>query len=313
MKVLVTCPPMLQQKEHFLPIFEKMGFEAVTPEVSQTLSETELKRYLTDVGGWIIGDDPATRDVLTYGKNTQLKACVKWGVGTDNVDRAACEELGIEFDYTPNMFGKEVADIAVGYIIGLARNTFFIDRNVRSGNWVKPTGISIAGKKVGVVGFGDIGKNTAKRLLASDMDVYTYDPFIKEIPSNLDCVKQRNWPENIESLDFLIFTCALTDKTRHMLSHSEIAQCKNGVRIVNVARGPLIDESALLEGLKTGKIHSAALDVFETEPLPVSSQLISHNYCILGSHNASNTVDAVQATNLEAITKLQKLLEIQHA
>ena len=171
MKILVTCPPMLRMIDSFRPLFEQYGVEISTPNVVQTLSVEELKELVPQHDGWIIGDDPATREVFEAGKVGQLKAAVKWGIGVDNVDFAACKDLGIPIINTPNMFGGEVADIAVGYVIALARETFEIDRGVRAGQWPKPRGISLSGKTVALVGYGDIGKNTARRLLAADMHI----------------------------------------------------------------------------------------------------------------------------------------------
>src|SRR3546814_4139253 len=116
--------------------------------------------------GWIIGDDPATRRVVEAGKAGRLKAAVKWGIGVDNVDFAACKDLDIPTVNTPHMFGREVAAVAVGYVIGLARQLPNIDRGIRELEWPKPAGMILAGKRVALVGFGDIGRLTATRLAA---------------------------------------------------------------------------------------------------------------------------------------------------
>ena len=311
MKVLVTCPPMLKQKQQFLPLLERYGIEVATPDVVQTLSVEELIELVPQYDGWIIGDDPATAEVFEAGKAGNLKAAVKWGIGVDNVDFSACQRLGIPIINTPNMFGAEVADIAMGYVIGLARETFTIDREVRRGNWLKISGMSLAGKKVGLIGYGDIGRNTAKRLLASDMDVTAFDPFYDQTQNPYSEVKFANWPDGIENFDFLVFTCALSKSNFHMLSAAEIDRCKADVRIVNVARGPLIDEEALVAALEGGKVYSAALDVFETEPLDSNSLLASMPRCIFGSHNSSNTIDAVAATNIRAINELLGFLQVE--
>ena len=306
MKILVTCPPMLGMIETFRPLFEDKGIELSAPEVVQTLSVEELKEILPLHDGWIIGDDPATREVFEAGKNGNLKAAVKWGIGVDNVDFEACDELGIPITNTPNMFGGEVADIAVGYVIALARETFEIDRSVRQGGWDKPRGISLAGKKVALIGFGDIGKSAAKRLLAADMKVIAYDPNAKE-NGGLD-VEISDWPTRINEADFIVVTASLTPSSRHMLNKDVFTMAREGVRVVNVGRGPVIDEFALEEALKSGKVYSAALDVFEIEPLPANSYLRTHPHCIFGSHNASNTSDAVRRTSQIAINKLYDFL-----
>ena len=158
MRILVTCPPMLGMIDSFNPLFEKYGVEVTAPKVIQTLSVEELKDLVPQHDGWIIGDDPATREVFQAGRLGRLKAAVKWGIGIDNVDFSACKDLAIPIINTPDMFGSEVADIAMGYVIALARETFQIDRYIRDGHWPKPRGISLMGKTVALLGYGDVGK-----------------------------------------------------------------------------------------------------------------------------------------------------------
>jgi D-3-phosphoglycerate dehydrogenase / 2-oxoglutarate reductase len=310
MKVLVTCPPMLRLISEFKPIFASKGIEIDCPNVAQTLSVEELKSLVPQYDGWIIGDDPANQEVLAAGKAGKLKAAVKWGVGVDNVDFAAARELDLPIANTPQMFGGEVADVAVGYVIALARQTVMIDRGVRDSKWLKPAGISLSGKKVALVGFGDIGRNTAKRLLAADMQIIAYDPYFQAAPG-LESVCSAHWPERLSEADFIVLTCALTADNKHMVNADTLAKVKSGVRIVNVARGPLIDEAALIAALNSGQVHSAALDVFEVEPLPTDSPLRQFEQCIFGSHNGSNTVDAVRRASNKAILLLFDFLGVE--
>lgn len=309
-KVLVTCPPMIGSLVHFSNLFEKFNMEVVTPKIVQTLSENELIDLVPKVDGWIIGDDPATRRVFEAGKAGKLKAAIKWGIGIDNVDTFACKKLGIPFDNTPFMFGAEVADLAVSYVTALARHTFEIDRGVRCFEWPKPIGVSLAGKVVAIVGYGDIGKNTAKRLLAADMRVNVYDPrFEPKKTKNFDF---KLWPESLEEADFIVINCSLTASSHHLLDQEIFeSKVKKGVKVINVGRGPVIDQAALELALKTGVVDSAALDVFEREPLETDSSIRSHPRCILGSHNASNTIDAVIKASEAAITKLKDFLDYQ--
>lgn len=302
-RVLVTCPPMLGMIDEFRPRFAERGVEVVPAKVVQTLSQDELCELLPGFDGWIIGDDPATRRVFEAGRAGRLKAAVKWGIGVDNVDFAACKDLGIPITNCPNMFGGEVADVAMSYLGALARETFAIDRGVRAGGWPKPRGISLAGRTLGLVGLGDIGRNLARRALAADMRVVAYDPFhAGEVPAG---VQRAAWPERVDEADFLAFTCALTPANRHMLDAGVLARCKPGVRITNVARGPLIDEAALAAALASGHVHSVALDVFEVEPLPADSPLRAlGDRAVFGSHNGSNTVDAVRRCSHLAIDTL---------
>jgi len=299
-KILVTCPPMLGMFDEFVPAFAANGFEAYRANVVQILREDELIEFVPNYDGWIIGDDPASARVLEAGKAGTLRAIVKWGVGVDNVDFDAARRLGISACNTPGVFGKEVADLAMNYVGGLARHSFYIDREVRTRQaWPKPAGISLAGRTAALVGFGDIGRNTAKRLLAADMLVNVYDPYFK--PADGLAVTPCGWPERLDEADFIVFTVPLNASTHHMFSHDTLCQIKPGVRIVNIGRGPVIDECALIEGLAGGIIHSVALDVFEAEPLPADSPLRQYDYNIFGSHNGSNTSDAVRRVSLKAI------------
>lgn len=305
--VLVTCPPMLGKIDLFYDYAAERGLKLHPAQVTQVLSEDELKALLPGYDGWIIGDDPATRAVFEAGQSGQLSAAVKWGIGVDNVDFAACKELGIPIINTPMMFGAEVADVATGFVIGLARELFLIDRGVRAGNWPKPAGISLTGKRVGVIGLGDIGRNTVSRMQALGMNVIAYDPGV-EGDAGFAGLERAAWPQRVDECDFLVFTCALNQHNFHMLNADALAACKPGIRIVNVARGPLIDEAALIAALQSGHVHSAALDVFEVEPLPMDSPLRTMERCIFGSHNGSNTVDAVIRASHEALDRLADFL-----
>jgi len=298
---------MLGMIDSFIPLFKKYGVEVTAPKVVQTLSVEELKELVPQHDGWIIGDDPATREVFEAGKQGKLKAAIKWGIGVDNVDFSACKDLDIPIINTPDMFGSEVADIAMGYVIALARETFQIDRNIRDGHWPKPRGISLLGKSVALVGYGDIGKNAAKRMLSSGMKVVVYDPYATS-DNQLSDVEQEKWPRRINEADFIVITCALTESSRHMIDEKLLKKVKPGVRIVNVGRGPIIDEAALESALLSEKVYSAALDVFEIEPLPMNSYLRTHPRCVFGSHNASNTSDAVMRTSQIAIEKIMEFL-----
>ncbi|WP_091375988.1 phosphoglycerate dehydrogenase [Mucilaginibacter mallensis] len=311
MKVLITCPPMLRAIDQLRYIFDEKGIELVTPNVVQTLSEEELIEIVPTVDAWIIGDDPATEKVFTAGKNGKLRVAVKWGVGVDNVDFKACEKLGIPISNTPRMFGNEVADMALAYFTGLARESYRVDREVRAGNWIKPAGMSLDGKTVALIGVGDIGLATARRLKAFGVKINAYDPFTKLTAAEANVDEILAFPDKLEQADFVLLTCALTPSNFHLINAESIAKMKDGVIVINVSRGGLIDETALTAALTSGKVRSAGLDVFETEPLPMDSPLRSFEQCILGTHNGSNTREAVIRASLKAIDLLFGFLEIK--
>ena len=310
MRVLITCPPMLGKIDDLRYLFDQKQVDIFCPVMVQTLSEEELVRLVPQFDGWIIGDDPATRRVFEAGKKGLLKAAVKWGVGVDNVDFAAAKDLAIPVTNTPNMFGEEVGDVAMSYLTALARETFLIDREVRAGRRTKPNGISLADKTLGLVGIGDIGKATARRALVANMKVIAYDRIARPL-GETDAVEFATWPERVEECDFIVLTCSLNEANRHMLNADLFARAKRGVRIINVARGALISECDLIDALEDGTVHSVALDVFETEPLPMSSPLRKFERCILGSHNGSNTADAVMRASERAVGLLFEFLEVR--
>ncbi len=307
-RILVSAPPMLQIIEELDLESKSMGLELIKAEVTQTLSESQLIKLLPDFDGWIIGDDPGTFKVFEAAKKGNLKAAVKWGIGVDNIDFQACRELGIPITNTPGMFGNEVADLALAYLIGLSRNILIIDKNVRKGKWIKPQGISLEGKKVALIGYGDIGKNVALRLNVIGMKVIAYDPNINE-NELLEGSRLSTWPLGIEEADYLLITCALNKQTFHLINEDIFLKMKKGIRIINVSRGQIINQKDLIKALKNEIVHSAALDVFEEEPLPIDSELLNYEDCIFGSHNASNTKEAVLKTSKKAIKLLREFLE----
>lgn len=288
--------------------FARRGAEVVCPEFRQTLAVGELLKLVPQHDGWIIGDDPATAEVFRAGKDGRLRAAVKWGAGTDSVDFAGAAECGFSVVNTPGTFGEEVSDVAIAYLIGLARNLFFVDREVRNGKWPKPPGTSLQGKTVGVVGYGHIGRATARKLNALGMTVVVYDPIVS--PASVEGATLAQWPEQLGELDFLVLACSLTDKNKHMLDAKAFDRMRCGIRIINVSRGGLINQAALRHALDSGCVAGAALEVFEEEPPRTDDTLLRHPRCIFGSHNSSNTSEAVLRTSLTAIELLFERLPV---
>ena len=301
---------MIGMIDHFKTDFKKANFEVTVPNFTQEMSESALIKIIAEYDGWIIGDDPATEAVLRAGTAGRLRACMRWGVGTDNVDFAAFEKYNVPIENTPKVFGREVADLACHYVTALARQTFTINDEVKRGSWYKPIGTSLWATKALIVGMGDIGQNLAKRLLAHDVEIYFTDPNVE--PADVETPSQKvKWPEGARNIDFIIFTAPLTENTKHMLGHEALKHMKKGVKVINVGRGPLIDETALIKGLDSKIIHSAALDVFEKEPFRIETHkelLNCKDKLIFGTHNGSNTLEAVQFVSRLTIRKLSEFL-----
>jgi len=307
-RVLITCPNLVNTIDHFRPIFHELGIDIEIPHFVQQLSEAELLEIIERFDGVIAGDDPFTAKVLKKGNN--LKVIAKWGIGVDAIDLDAAKQLGIPVYNTPGAFSNEVADMAIGYIIMLARRLHQIDRAVRNGEWIKPLGTSLHGKVLGIIGVGNIGKAIGRRADIMGMRLTGYDVY----PISTEYLEEVGMEQvELETLfsqaDIIVLCCNLTQNNVHLLNEQAFAQMKTGVQIVNVARGPLIDEIALIRALQDRKVAGAALDVFETEPLPWNSALRNFEDCIFGSHNSSNTFEAVMRVNELAIQNLVKGLE----
>lgn len=273
------------------------------PPVVQQLSEDELIALLPGIDGVVVGDDPITERVLDAGDRLQVVS--KWGVGIDNIDLAAARERGVKVTNTPNVFGGEVADVVIGYLILLARQLHLVDGAVRGGQWFKPQGLSLAGRTLGVVGLGDIGRSVVKRAVAMEMRVLGAEVLADRAAAartfGADVVPM---PVLLQESDVISLNCPLTPENRHMIDAAALTSMKTGAWVINTARGGLIDEEALAVALDEGRLAGAALDVFETEPLPADSPLRRLDNVILGSHNSSNTAEAVYRTSVRAIDNL---------
>jgi D-3-phosphoglycerate dehydrogenase len=302
-RVLITCPQLLATIDNYRSIFAENSIEIETPDVVQQLTEPQLLDIIDPFHGVIAGDDEFTARVMEKGRN--LKVIARWGIGLDGVDLTAAERMGITVSNTPNVFSDEAADVVMAYIVLLSRQLHRLDQGVRDGDWPKIRGVSIRDKTLGIIGMGNIGRAVAHRALAAGMSILGYDVY--PIP---DMIEGDSGPRMVTldkllaASDYISLNCNLTDTNRHILGTDQFALMKEGVYIINAARGPLIDEDALAQSLAKGKVSGAALDVFETEPLPAESLLRRFENCIFGTHNSSNTYEAVMRVNELAIQNL---------
>jgi D-3-phosphoglycerate dehydrogenase len=308
--VLVTCRQMQSCIEAFRERFARHGVSLVLPPIVQQLSEGELAGMIGDFDAIIAGDDPITANVLE--RATRLKVVAKWGIGVDGIDLPAARRLGIPVINTPAVFGDEVADVAMGYVILLARQLHRIDSGVRAGGWPKPEGLTLHGKRLGVLGFGSIGRAVVARGRGFGMEILATDvagiPAADAIPLGVRPVDQSAL---FAESDFLVLCSPLTPETRHVVGDENLARMRPGSFVVNVARGPLVDETALYRALSEGRLAGAALDVFEVEPLPATAPLTAIESCILGSHNASNTREGVLRASAQAVTNTLAALGLE--
>ena len=306
--ILISCVQLQRTLAEHQARLDERGARLLTPPVVQQLSEAELLEIVPDIDGIVAGDDELSRVVLEHAP--RLRIISKWGIGIDAIDLDAARELGIRVTNTPGVFGDEVADVALGYLIMLARQLHAIDRGVRAGDWPKPVGTSLAGRTLGVVGLGDIGLAVGRRGLAIGMRVIGVetDPD-RAAAAAAAGIGVTDLDTLLREADAVSLNCPLTPATWHLLDADRIGSMRPGAWIVNTARGPLIDEAALVAALESGHIGAAALDVFEVEPLPAESRLRTMDPVIRGSHNGSNTAEAVHRTSVRAIDNLVRGLD----
>ncbi len=298
-RIAVTCLHLQRHFEKFLPLFEKHSITVELPQVAgQQLGAEEIRRILPGMATIIAGDDVIDREALAEAQRQGLKGIIKWGVGTDSIDKIAAKELGIPVFNTPGVFGEEVADLAFSYLLLLTRGLHSMDRSVREGGWLKVEGRSLHAMTAGIIGLGSIGRAIARRCAACGMKVIGYDPATIDAQLlNQSSVAQRPLNSVLAESDVVILACSLVPETHHLINTSSLRLMKQGSLLINVGRGPLIEESALSKALNTGKISGAGLDVFEIEPLPGDSPLRAFDSCVFGTHNGSNTRDAVERVN----------------
>lgn len=302
-RVLVTCPLIVDSMDEYADRLAERGIEYDVADVDQQLTEDELLAVIDRYDGVLASDDEFTRPVFEAAD--RLSVVSKWGIGTDNIDRAAAAEFGVTVSNTPNTFGDEVADVVIGYAIMLTRHLHLVDRAVRNGGWACPRGVSLAGRTFGVVGVGDIGSSVARRAAAHGMDVLGSDvrPFPDQLHDAVD-IERVETDELLVRSDLVSLNCTSTEETRGMIDSDALAAIGPDGYLINTARGDLVDQEALVEALRTGRIAGAALDVYAKEPLPPSSPLTEMDSVILGSHNAQNTDRAVSRVNDRAIQNL---------
>ena len=310
--ILLTAPYMIPFLDRFRPVLEGYGLEVIVPEVEERMEEEDLLRYAGQFDGTICGDDRYTRRVLEACA-PRLKVISKWGTGIDSIDRETCARLGIQIGRTPNAFTLPVADTVMGYILAFARRQPWMDAAMKRGEWQKIPGRSLSECTLGVVGVGNIGKAVARRARAFGMTVLGND--IAEIDHVFVAesgIRMVPLEELLAQADFISINADLNPTSYHLLNAGTLAQAKAGAVLINTARGPIVDEPALVDALRAGRLGGAALDVFEVEPLPADSPLRTMDNVMLAPHNANSSPAAWERVHWNTIRNLLDGLGIPH-
>lgn len=286
-------------------------------EVRTGLKSADLKAALAEFDGAICRSGVKITAESLEG-NRRLKAIVRAGVGTDNIDKTAATRLGIVVMNTPAGNTLSTAEHAFALMLGLSRNLAGAHRSLQDGKWERNAymGTQLADKTLGVIGLGRIGQEVAKRALAFQMRVIGFDPFFSaEQAAKMGIERVEKVSEMLPRVDYLTVHTPLTAETKYLVGMKELEVLKPGVRLVNCARGGIYEEAALVAGLQSGKIGGVALDVFETEPC-TSSPLFGMKNVLATPHLGASTEEAQTSVAVEAVQLLVNFLttgEVRHA
>ena len=218
----------------------------------------------------------------------RLRVVARHGVGYDSVDVAAMTRAGIIVTHTPSSMPRPVATIALSFVLALAGRLMLKDRLTRTGRWherMDNMGMGLTGRTLGVVGAGRIGKELLRMARAFDLKLLAADPYVNAIELGYIGARKVDLDTLLAEADFVVVCCLLNDETRHLIGAPQFARMRPTAYFVNVARGPIVDEAALIETLRTGRIRGAALDVFEQEPVAPDNPLLAMDQVILTPHS----------------------------
>jgi len=303
---------MIPWLERFRPVFDRHGLKLIVPAVQERLEEAELLRYAGQFDGAICGDDRYTARVIEACV-PRLKVISKWGTGIDSIDAAACARLGVKLCRTTNAFTLPVADTVMGYVLAFARRQPWMDRAVKTGIWEKIPGRALSECTLGVIGVGNIGKALVRRARAFGMSLLGNDIIdIDHVFIAENGLRMVDLKTLLEQADFVSVNCDLNPTSLHLINAQTLAHMRSTSVLINTARGPIVDEAALVEALQAGRIAGAALDVFEVEPLPLSSPLTKMDNVMLAPHNSNSSPSAWERVHWNTIKNLVEGLEIPY-
>jgi D-3-phosphoglycerate dehydrogenase len=239
----------------------------------------------------------------------RLRVIGRAGTGVDNVDLDAATQKGVVVMNTPGGNAASVAEHTMALLLALARHVPQADASMKQGRWEKKKleGMELRGKTLGLIGLGQIGSGVARLARAFEMEVVAYDPYVSTLLAGESAVKLASLEEVLKSADFLSLHCSATPETRHLINARTLALVQPGVRIVNCARGELINEADLLAAVESGQVAGAGLDVFETEP-PKDSKLVAHPNVIATPHIAGSTEEAQEIVGIRIAEQVRDFL-----
>ncbi len=279
---------------------ERMRAAGLTVDTNFEITPEELTTVLPGYDGMVVRSRTKVRQPL-IDLCPNLKVIVRGGVGLDTIDAEYARSKGITVMNTPKASSASVAELTIGYMLALARSIYKATASMKAEKWEKKAfeGDEIGGKTLGVIGLGNIGKEVARRAEALGMCVIAYDPYIKEAAEG----QRVSMEELLTRADYISLHLPKTKESQNMLDKDQFDKMKTGVRIINCARGGIVNESALYEALTSGKVAGAALDVYDVEP-PMDWKLVKLDNVICSPHIGAATKEAQGRVGAEVAEKL---------
>jgi D-3-phosphoglycerate dehydrogenase len=290
---------------------EELGADGALEVSTQTgLSEEQLIEIVPQFSGIVVRSQTRiTAAIVNAG--TQLRVIGRAGVGIDNVDVEAATKRGVIVMNAPGGNTISTAEHAFSLLLCAARKIPQADSQLRSGKWDRKNleGVELFNKTLGIIGMGRIGSELSRRAIAFGMRVAAYDPYLSASRARtLQVELVEELDDLLAAADFITLHTPLTSETHHLLDRARLTKTKRGVRIINCARGGLIDEAALAEALRSGHVAAAALDVFEIEPLPLDSPLRDLATLVLTPHLGASTAEAQESVGIEIAQSIRSAL-----
>ena len=302
MKILLTTCSYQDTPGPHHELMESQGWE-ITRERGP-LTEERMLELAGDFDAFLCGDDAITRAVLEKSL-PRLKVISKYGIGLDKIDVPATKEFEIPVLFTPGVNHMTVAEHTFGLLIGLTKHIVTTAAAARNGEWLRLTGHEIYGKTMGIIGLGRIGKEVAVRARAFDMKVIAFDPYWDgEFAAKHDITRCATMDEVLTQSDVVSLHCNLTDETRSMINTDKIAEMKDGVVILNCARGEIVETADMVTALNSGKLGGYGTDVLDVEPPPADHPLLSAKNCIVTPHIGSRTYESVPRQAMKSLNNL---------
>lgn len=295
MKIMITSRSFGKINDEPRKILEDAGFEVTMKGAN--FDQEEFENTICQYDALIIGTHPFPEAVLE--KCDRLKIICKHGVGLDNIPLEKCRELGVTVCNTLGANSDAVADLAFGLILAACRNIVVCSNNVRNGVWKTEIGVDVYGKTLGVLGYGAIAKKVIRRAKGFNMNVLVYNHRAREMDEEFKAYARfASLDELYAKSDIITVHLPLNDDTNNMISAPQFASMKDGVVIVNTARGGIVNEKALYEACKSGKVRSAATDVSVKEPMDSDNPLMSLRNVIITPHLGMYSKEAINAVSV---------------